>query len=78
MNISVHQRPGVYSSYDASTVISGSGSGRLVGLAAVNTKVPAGTVQTITSYDKAVAVFGSNGAEDMTELIRLEIGRAHV
>lgn len=73
MNISVHQRPGVYSSYDASTVISGSGSGRLVGLAAVNTKVPAGTVQTITSYDKAVAVFGSNGAEDMTELIRLAL-----
>ena len=38
MNISVHQRPGVYSSYDASTVISGRGAGRLVGLVAVNEK----------------------------------------
>ncbi len=71
MSITVHQRPGVYSSYDASTVVSGSGTGRLVGLVAVNTVAQAGTAQTITSYDKAVTAFGSAGAEDMTELIRL-------
>ena len=35
MNIAVHQRPGVYSSYDASSVVSGSGAGRLVGIVAV-------------------------------------------
>ena len=73
MSISVHQRPGVYSSYDASAVVSGRGSGRLVGLAAVNTQAQAGTVQIITSYDKAVAAFGSNGGEDMAELIRLAL-----
>ena len=73
MNISVHERPGVYSSYDASAVVSGRGNGRMVGLAAVNTQAEAGTVQTITSYDKAVAVFGSGGPEDMTELIRLAL-----
>lgn len=73
MSITVHQRPGVYSSYDASTVVSGSGSGRLVGLAAVNTVAQAGVVQVITSYDKAVTAFGSNGAEDMAELIRLAL-----
>ena len=73
MSITVHQRPGVYSSYDASKVVSGSGSGRLVGLAAVNTVAQTGVVQVITSYDKAVAAFGSNGAEDMAELIRLAL-----
>ena len=73
MNISVHQRPGVYSSYDASTVVSGRNTGRMVGLVAINTQAPAGVVQTITSYDKAVAIFGSNGAEDMAELIRLAL-----
>ena len=73
MSISVHQRPGVYSSYDASTVVSGRGSGRLVGLAAVNTQAQAGVVQTITSYDRAVSAFGAGGAEDMAELIRLAL-----
>ena len=28
MNVTVHQRPGVYSAYDASSVVSGSGAGR--------------------------------------------------
>ena len=73
MSISVHQRPGVYSSYDASAVVSGSGSGRLVGLVGINTQAPAGEVQTVTSYDRAVALFGSNGEEDMAELIRLAL-----
>lgn len=73
MSISVHQRPGVYSSYDASTVVSGRGAGRLVGLVAVNTQAEAGVVQTVTSYDRAVTLFGSNGAEDTAELIRLAL-----
>ena len=73
MNVTTHQRPGVYSAYDASTIVSGSGGGRLVGLAAVNTVATAGEVQTITSYEKAVAVFGSDGDEDMAELIRLAL-----
>ena len=71
MSITIHQRPGVYSSYDASTAVSGSGSGRLVGLVAINTVAQAGQAQTITSYDKAVTAFGSAGGEDMAELIRL-------
>lgn len=73
MSISVHQRPGVYSSYDASAVVSGSGSGRLVGLVARSAQAQAGTPQTITSYDKAVSAFGSGGPEDMAELIRLAL-----
>ncbi len=73
MSISVHQRPGVYSSYDASAVVSGRGSGRLVGLVGVNTRAEAGKVQVITSYDRAVEIFGSGGGEDMAELIRLAL-----
>jgi len=73
MSITVHQRPGVYSSYDASAVVSGKGAGGLVGLAAVNTAAQAGTVQTVTSYEGAVALFGDGGSEDMTELIRLAL-----
>lgn len=71
MNITVHQRPGVYSSYDASSVVSGSGGGKMVGLAAVNTVAQAGEVHIITSYDKAVTVFGSEG--EMAELVRLAL-----
>ena len=73
MNVTTHQRPGVYSAYDASTVVSGNGGGRLVGLAAINATAQAGVAQTITSYEKAVAVFGSDGSEDMAELIRLAL-----
>ena len=73
MSITVHQRPGVYSSYDASRVVSGSGAGRLVGLVGISAAAPAGAAQTITSYDQAVTAFGSSGAEDMAELIRLAL-----
>ena len=73
MSISVHQRPGVYSTYDASTVVSGNGGGRVVGLAAVSAAAAAGGVQIVTSYDRAVELFGSGGAEDMAELIRLAL-----
>ena len=73
MNTSVHQRPGVYSSYDASTVVSSRGTGRLVGLAAVSEKdVPDG-VQVVTSYDRAVELFGSGKADGAAELIRLAL-----
>ena len=73
MSISVHQRPGVYSSYEASSLVSGGGMGRMVGLAAVTAAVPAGTLQTVTSYDRAAALFGTEGSEGPAELIRLAL-----
>lgn len=73
MSVTVHQRPGVYSSYDASSIVNGNGGGKLVGLAAVNTVAAPGVAQTITSYEKAVAAFGSDGDQDMAELIRLAL-----
>ena len=73
MSVTVHQRPGVYSSYDASSVASSGGSGRLVGLAGISTKAEAGKLQLVTSYDQAVELFGSDGEEGMAELIRLAL-----
>ena len=73
MSVTVHQRPGVYSSYDASSVLSGSAGGRLVGIAAVHATAAAGVVQTITSYDRAVTAFGAASGQNMTELIRLAL-----
>ena len=68
MSVTTHERPGVYSSYDASAVVSG-GSGRLVGLVGVNTKAAANTAYTVISYEQALEVFGTGGT--MAELIRL-------
>ena len=69
MNVTTHERPGVYSSYDASAAVSG-GGGRLVGLVGVNTKAAANTVYTVTGYEQALTLFG-NGT--MAELIRLAL-----
>ena len=71
MSITTHQRPGVYSAYDASTLVYGSGRGALVGLAAVTTNLEAGTLTTVTSYEKAVSIFGNEG--DMAVLAGLAL-----
>ena len=42
MTMTTHERPGVYSAYDASAVVSGSGGGKVVGLAALCTGAAAG------------------------------------
>ena len=73
MSVTTHERPGVYSAYDASSVISGSDGRKTVGLVAVNTVAQAGTAVTVTSAEQAVTVFGSTGGEDMANLIRLAL-----
>ena len=66
MNVTTHERPGVYSVYGASSLVRGSGGRKTVGLAAVNTKAEAGVIQTITSYEEAVSTFGSQAdGQDM-------------
>ena len=69
MSITTHERPGVYSQYDASAVVSGSGGGQTVGIAALCEEGSAGTVHTFTRYEDAAATFGET--EELTELIRL-------
>ena len=70
MSITNHERPGVYSQYDASAVISGSGGGQNVGLAALydGEETVAG-LYTLSRYEDAVTAFGAG--ETITELVRL-------
>ncbi|MBR4099229.1 MAG: phage tail sheath subtilisin-like domain-containing protein [Clostridium sp.] len=69
MSVTTHERPGVYSAYDVSSVVSGSDGSKVVGLAAVNASAEIGAAYTITTYDQAVSTFGAG--ENMTELIRV-------
>ena len=71
MSITTHERPGVYSDYDASTVVSASGGGQTVGLVAVCAKGEAGTLYVLNRYEEAVAAFGQE--ENLTELVRLTL-----
>ena len=51
----VHERPGVYSSYDASSVIGGKKTARILGAAAVSTTGTANEVVTLTSYAEGLS-----------------------
>lgn len=73
MSVTNHERPGVYSVYDASAVVQGSEGRKTVGLVAVNTAAQAGKPQTVTSYEGALAAFGNTGDQDMAQLIRLAL-----
>ena len=68
MNV-VSERPGVYSSYDASAVAAGGGAGGTVGIAARCAAGTAGQVYELSRYGEAVSAFGAG--EAMTELVRL-------
>lgn len=71
MNVTVHQRPGVYSAYEASSGAGSAGRGGVVGLVGSSAGAKnLGQVQMVTGYDKAVAAFGDGG---MAELIRLAL-----
>ena len=69
---STHERPGVYSRFDASSVVSGAPGARVVGATGV---CPSGTSETpaaVTSYAQAISLFGGEGT-GLTELIRLAL-----
>lgn len=51
----VHEHPGVYSSYDASSVIGGKRTARILGAAAVSTTGTANEVVTLTSYAEGLS-----------------------
>lgn len=59
MSTTKHERPGVYSRYDASTVVSGGGSGKTVGIAALS-EAEAGGLHALARYEDAGrAAFGA-------------------
>ena len=69
MSTIIHERPGVYSSYDASTVIRSGVGSKVVGLAAQAGTGAADAVMLLTSYAAGVTAFGETG--DMAPLLSL-------
>ena len=68
----IHERPGVYSSYDASAAINGGGAKKVVGVAAKAAKGEENKVVMLTSYAAGIAAFGEDGEGDsMAALLRL-------
>ena len=73
MSAIIHERPGVYSSYDASAVIRGGKALRVIGAAAKASAGTPGVPVTLTSYEAGVTAFGEDAAEapGMSTLLRL-------
>ena len=69
----MHERPGVYSSYDASTVVSAGRAAKVIGVAAKAAKGTAGEAVTLTGYAAGVAAFGEDAADapGMSTILRL-------
>ena len=69
----IHERPGVYSSYDASAVIRSGRSVRVIGVAAKSVSGTANTPVTLTSYEAGVSAFGEDaeGSPGMSTILRL-------
>lgn len=57
MNVTQHQRPGVYSVYDASSAVSGRRGAGAVGIVAVCGVGDTNNVHTLTSYQEAAEIF---------------------
>lgn len=73
MTTIIHERPGVYSAYDASTVIRGGRAVRVIGVAAKSTAGTANTPVTLTSYEAGISVFGEDAADSpgMAAMLKL-------
>lgn len=66
-----HERPGVYSAYDAAAVTSSVRGSRAIGVAAKAARGTVGQVVTLTSYAAGVAAFGEDVTLGMSGLLRL-------
>ena len=66
MSMIYHERPGVYSDYEASSVTATAAASMVVGVAAAADVDPG--LYTLTSYGAAAAAFGENG--ELTQLCR--------
>ena len=67
----VHERPGVYSVYDTSAVVSAGQAPKAVGVAARAAKGTVGTAVTVTGYATGAEAFGEDAAPGMGALLRL-------
>ena len=72
MSNMIYERPGVYSSYDASAVVSAGQAPKAIGVAALAEKGTVGTAVTLTSYTAGVEAFGEDGdTPGMSTILRL-------
>ena len=72
MSVTAHERPGIYSSYDASSVVRRSRGSKVGGIAAKAENGTVGSVVTVTSYEGGKTVFGADSEGiGMTGLLRL-------
>lgn len=69
----IHERPGVYSSYDASAAVRGGRAVRSIGVAAKSAIGTANTAVRLTSYEMGLAEFGEDApdAAGMSTILRL-------
>ena len=73
MNNTIHERPGVYSSYDASSILSGVNAGRTVGVAAIAAEGDCSEVVLLHSYAEGIEAFGEDaaGTHGMAAILKL-------
>lgn len=72
MNMTKHERPGVYSSYDASSVVSAGTGAKTIGVAAKAAKGEVGETVTLTGYSEGVNAFGADaGTAGMSAILKL-------
>ena len=73
MSTTVHERPGVYSSYDASGIITGGKGAKAIGVAARAAKGTPGAAVTLTGYAAGVAAFGedASGEPGMSAILKI-------
>lgn len=71
MNGIVHERPGVYSAYDTSAVVTAGQAPKAVGVAARAAKGTVGAAVTVTGYAAGAEAFGEDTAPGMGTLLRL-------
>ena len=71
MSESRHERPGVYSSYDASAVVTAGRGSKIIGVAAKAASGTVGEGVTRTGYTAGVAAFGEDVDPGMSTILRL-------
>ena len=71
MSESRHERPGVYSSYDASAVVTAGRGSKIIGVAAKAASGTVGEVVTLTGYTAGVAAFGEDVDPGVSTILRL-------
>lgn len=71
MSAILHERPGVYSSYDASSAVSSGTAAKTVGVAAKAVRGAVNTPVTLTGYTAGISAFGEDITPGMSAILRL-------